>query len=63
MMIGFAAGLLIIVAFALGYVMADMGNELAHEEGWEEGVTDVIRLLPAEFLEMLAEVQEEAADD
>ena len=63
MMIGFAAGLLIMVAFTLGYVMADMGNELAHEEGWEEGVTDVIRLLPAEFLEMLAEVQEEAADD
>jgi len=63
MMIGFAAGLLIIVAFTLGYVMADMGNELAHEEGWEEGVTDVIRMLPAEFLEMLAEAQEEAVND
>ena len=63
MMIGFAAGLLIMVAFILGYVMADMGNELAHEEGWEEGVTDVIRLLPAEFLEMLAEAEKEALDE
>ena len=32
MMIGFAAGLLIMIAFTLGYVMADMGNELAHEK-------------------------------
>ena len=61
-MIGIGVGILMIaiIAFVMGFVMADTGNELAREEGWEEGVTEVIRLLPNEFVEMLAEIEEEA---
>lgn len=63
MIVGLAAGFIAIVAFVMGYVMADIGIELAREEGWEEGVKDVIQLLPAEFAEQLAEIEEEMLNE
>lgn len=63
MMVGIAAGFIAIIAFVMGYVMADIGIELARDEGWEEGVRDVIRLLPAELVEQLTELEEEMLNE
>lgn len=58
MMIGIAGLAIAVMAFMMGFVMADMGNEIAHENGWEEGVQDVINLLPPEYVKLLAEDEE-----